>query len=77
MALLHRSCLRRSFWHQIILWEDYGILRNTEFIIVHPYGVYAGSFYNFHRVSIISPAGTKRDLIWFEIIWFISVFNSC
>ena len=34
---------RRSFWHQIILWEDYGILRNSEFIIVHPYGVYAGS----------------------------------
>ena len=26
---------RRSFWHQIILWEDYGILRNSEFIIVH------------------------------------------
>ena len=34
---------RRSFWHQIILWEDYGILRNSEFIIVHPFGVYAGS----------------------------------
>ena len=34
---------RRSFWHQIILWEDYGILGNSEFIIVHPYGVYAGS----------------------------------
>ena len=32
---------RRSFWHQIILWD--GILRNSEFIIVHPYGVYAGS----------------------------------